>query len=151
MRPVHHRLKMLDSSIVVLGSAAKSFAERVEAHHGRHADATIDLAPAGAPSLTYVALRLGVVRGYTTTLHFYAFDDDERLAPALERMLPHVTAILLAHEEDRLSFLVQVAARHQRARRSRPAAVVIAGIDVLRERWAIASEKNVEAPAIAIE
>jgi hypothetical protein len=74
LKRLEHETKQINLSVLIVGDQAEGMIRHVwSATNGKGSDQLID--GAGGPArYTYLPLRLGDIRGWTTRLHLYAFD-----------------------------------------------------------------------------
>ena len=110
--PIDLQKRALNMGVLVIGPGADELLSHVFRTTGGSGQ-RIDHARPGAASLTYLPLRLGDIRGFTTQIHLYGFRDDSRLLPSIAEHLPHAHGLVVTLGQAP-SEVVDVAARAKR-------------------------------------
>ena len=130
--------KELHSTIIVVGSAARQFLGHVFAKTPSGAGFQ-NYSRLGEACFSYLEMRLGVIRGYQTVFHLYAFPADDRLSPLLlEEFAPYAHGVIVAHGTIDTPGPLQDVARSLGARKRRVGLAVLASPEVAAE-WTSAT------------
>ena len=130
--------KSVNLRVLVVGEDADDFLQTIHDALSKKLpedERTLDLTlSAEGPSITYVPIRLGDLRGWKTRVHFYGFRDDPRLVEHLLDYCEDVDGVLLAPSGRTLDAVSKkLATRLKQARKNYP--TVIFGKGDVAKQW----------------
>jgi hypothetical protein len=129
--------KSVNLRVLVVGEDADDFLQTIHDALSKKLpedERTLDLTLSNEPSITYVPIRLGDLRGWKTRVHFYGFRSDPRLVDHLMDYCEDVDGVLLAQAGKSLDAVSKkLATRLKKARKNYP--TVIFGKSDIAKQW----------------
>lgn len=129
--------KSVNLRVLVVGEEADDFLQTIHDALSKKLpedERTLDLTLSNEPSITYVPIRLGDLRGWKTRVHFYGFRSDPRLVEPLLDYCEDVDGVLLAPSGKTLDAVSKkLATRLKKARKNYP--TVIFGKPDIAKQW----------------
>jgi hypothetical protein len=139
---VETEAKSVNLRVIVVGADADDFLQTIHDALSKRLpedERTLDLTLSDEPSITYVPIRLGDLRGWKTRVHFYGFRDDTRLAEHMIDYAGDVDGVLVCSGEKKgIDAITKKLASHLKSEKKNYPTVVFGKPDAAKQ-WTAAS------------